>query len=431
MITCIVMYIILMILVVLKRKKKLPKWMDGQSGKQMLLILFVVNTVSMSLFIGDWNNRDMQEVIERNAYGQGKKKEEYEVSVGKKLKNEPVMVEVEEQEYSKEEVKEIFQEITDHMEEKILGENESLDRVECNLNLISQWDEYPVQVQWELDSYEVMNAQGEIQEENTIEEGTLVELRGTLRYGEEEALYVTNAMVYPKTKNKTEQLTAQIEKQLKQEEEKTREQKQFTLPKEVEGDKIQWKKKVDMRGYFVLLLGIVAAALIPMLKKQNEQKAEKEKQEQMMRDYPEIINKFTLLLSTGGTIRSVWERIVRNYREQKPITGVRAAYEEMEYTYYEMQGGIAETEAYERFGQRCGNAVYMKFAALLAQNMKKGTKGMTELLRMESIQAFENRKSSAKRKGEETGTKLLIPMFGMLAVVLVIIIIPAFLSIQL
>ena len=46
---------------------------------------------------------------------------------------------------------------------------------------------------------------------------------------------------------------------------------------------------------------------------------------------------------------------------------------------------------------------------------------MTELLKLESIQAFEERKAQAKRLGEEAGTKLLLPMFLMLAVVLVIV----------
>ena len=69
--------------------------------------------------------------------------------------------------------------------------------------------------------------------------------------------------------------------------------------------------------------------------------------------------------------------------------------------------------------------------ALLSQNLRKGTKGLTQMLRMEAIQAFEERKARAKRLGEEAGTKLLAPMFLMLAVVLVIVIVPAFLSIQL
>ena len=72
----------------------------------------------------------------------------------------------------------------------------------------------------------------------------------------------------------------------------------------------------------------------------------------------------------------------------------------------------------------------MKFGALLSQNLKKGGKGLSELLKLESIQAFENQKSEAKRMGEEAGTKLLAPMFGMFAVVMLMVIVPAFLSIQ-
>ena len=52
------------------------------------------------------------------------------------------------------------------------------------------------------------------------------------------------------------------------------------------------------------------------------------------------------------------------------------------------------------------------------------------ILRLEALQAFENRKARAKKLGEEAGTKLLIPMFIMFAVVLVMIMIPAFLTMQ-
>jgi Flp pilus assembly protein TadB len=250
-------------------------------------------------------------------------------------------------------------------------------------------------------------------------------------YGGEEALYVTNAMVYPESKSKEEKLLSDVLQLVEEKEKTTKTEKVFSLPKKINGQPIHWKKKVEARGYYVLVLGGVSAVLMIALKKQNEQKARKARKEQMLTDYPEIINKFALLLSTGMTTKNVWERIVKNYEEQKICTGERAAYEEMRYTCNEMQSGITEAEAYERFGKRCGISVYMKFGALLAQNLKKGTKGMTDLLRNESDQAFENRKSRAKRLGEEAGTKLLAPMFGMLAIVLVIVIVPAFLSMQL
>lgn len=75
-------------------------------------------------------------------------------------------------------------------------------------------------------------------------------------------------------------------------------------------------------------------------------------------------------------------------------------------------------------------AYYLGVGALLSQNLRKGTKGLSELLKLESIQAFEERKARAKRLGEEAGTKLLLPMFLMLVVVLIIVIVPAFLTMQ-
>lgn len=66
----------------------------------------------------------------------------------------------------------------------------------------------------------------------------------------------------------------------------------------------------------------------------------------------------------------------------------------------------------------------------MSQNLRKGTKGLTQLLKAEALQAFEDRKANARKRGEEAGTKLLLPMFLMLSVVLVIVIVPAFLSMQ-
>ena len=55
---------------------------------------------------------------------------------------------------------------------------------------------------------------------------------------------------------------------------------------------------------------------------------------------------------------------------------------------------------------------------------------MGELLETEMWQAFENRKALARKQGEEAGTKLLLPMIGMLGVVMVIVIAPALMSMQ-
>ena len=130
------------------------------------------------------------------------------------------------------------------------------------------------------------------------------------------------------------------------------------------------------------------------------------------------------------TVKRAFRKVVEEYERQKKMTGVRCAYEEMQKTCREMESGHTEAESYENFGRRCKVQAYVRFGALLSQNLRKGTRGLTELLKMEAIQAFEDRKARARRLGEEAGTKLLLPMFLMLTVVLVIVIVPAFLSMQ-
>lgn len=72
----------------------------------------------------------------------------------------------------------------------------------------------------------------------------------------------------------------------------------------------------------------------------------------------------------------------------------------------------------------------MKFSSLLAQNMKKGNAGLEKILEMEVQESLEERKAQAKKLGEEAGTRLLVPMFLMLVVVLIIVMAPALIAFQ-
>lgn len=178
-----------------------------------------------------------------------------------------------------------------------------------------------------------------------------------------------------------------------------------------------------------MVMACLILFLFYAMEKQNEGKELEKKRSQMTLDYPEIVSKLTLLLGAGMTVKRAWKKIAEDYSAKKGKS-VRYAYEEMCVTCHEMDSGMAESESYERFGRRCGTQEYLKLGALLSQNLRKGTKGLGDMLRAEARQAFEDRKARAKRLGEEAGTKLLMPMFLMLAIVLIIVIVPAFLSVQ-
>lgn len=51
-----------------------------------------------------------------------------------------------------------------------------------------------------------------------------------------------------------------------------------------------------------------------------------------------------------------------------------------------------------------------------------------QMLEQEATASFTERKNNARKLGEKAGTKLLFPMLLMLGIVLVILMVPAFLS---
>ena len=153
----------------------------------------------------------------------------------------------------------------------------------------------------------------------------------------------------------------------------------------------------------------------------------KKRKKELIYDYSEIVSKLTLLLGAGMTTRMAWHKIVEDYnrKRQSGSIGVRPAYDEMYEADCNMQAGISEAAAYERFGKKCDTREYMKLASLLQTNIKKGTSQLRVLLEHEVNESFEKRKNIAKIKGEEATTKLLFPMLLMLGVVMAIIMIPA------
>ena len=61
-------------------------------------------------------------------------------------------------------------------------------------------------------------------------------------------------------------------------------------------------------------------------------------------------------------------------------------------------------------------------------NLRKGNSELFNQLEEESNKAFEERLAAVRKKGEEAGTKLLMPMILMLIIVMVVIMIPAYMT---
>ena len=373
--------------------------------------------------------------IRRNSYGEGTRTDTFRIWIDGKEQESPFEVQVGERQYTKEEMETVFQRAMKKIEKEMLGDNRSLDHVDSDLNLMTEVKGEPVRVEWEVDRYDLINRSGERREESIEKEpeGTLVTLTASLIYTENEEMRMIREMavrLYPRRRSAAETVLLMAKNAIEREEAASKTSDSFVFPSSVNGKTIELRNMKNPRGWYVILFGMIICVLLVMLQKQNKENEQKERSQQMLLDYPEITDKLALLIGAGLTVKKAWEKIVSDYENRRKNQGIRFAYEEMLVACHEMQSGVTEAESYERFGRRCGIKEYRKLATLLSQNLRKGTKGLTELLKAETQQAFEERKLAAKRRGEEAGTKLLGPMFCMLAMVLIIVIVPAFLAIQ-
>lgn len=141
-------------------------------------------------------------------------------------------------------------------------------------------------------------------------------------------------------------------------------------------------------------------------------------------DFPDFLNKLTLLIDAGMTVSSAWKKIVLDSDSQ------RALYYELRLTVIEINSGKSEREAYENFAKRCRIPEVTKFVSVILQNLRKGNSELTSILRLQGNECWEMRKDVAKRLGEEASTKLLIPIGIMFIAILIIAVAPALLQLK-
>ena len=377
--------------------------------------IFIVSVViSIAVFLSDRGaglerNQNGQVVLLREEHGKGNKTEELEAKIGNDC--EKIQIDLSEQEYSETEIADVFRDAEQKLEQMILGKNTSLDEVRSDLNLFSSIPDTGISIEWDSDRHQVIDSQGTIFQDDLTEDGTLVKLTAKLKYKEQSEKY-------------------ELKEAVQKEEEDTRTEKYLILPDEINGTKITWSHEKNSGTVGILIAGGGAAVMVFVSENQKKKEKKKRESEEMRRDYPQIINRFSLYIGAGMSVRNAWQRITEDYRKNKERTGRRKAYEEMIYTENQMKNKAAESECYEEYGIRCGLSVYRRFGTLLSQNLRKGSKGLSELLKRETGEMFEERKKQARKLGEEAGTKLMIPLFMMLAVVFIIVIVPAFFTIQ-
>ena len=286
----------------------------------------------------------------------------------------------------------------------ISGENKDLSHIKTDLDLVTALDDFPFSVSWELSRYDVMDSLGRLDQEKIREEdpenqGIGMNITGVLHY--EDKVYPCEMdLVIFAGQEKTLSTKERVLELVRLQDSATRQKAYLTLPPSLDGRKIAWTEEKDSKVIPILMLGMAISILLVGREIQKESNRKKTRKEQMMLDYPEIITEFTMLTGAGMTAKMCGKGLRKTMGSPGEKRGrKREAYEEIWKTWQEMKSGIPEMECYERFARRCDLIPYMKMGALLSQNLKKGAKGISEMLRMEAVQALEGQKEQGETAG--------------------------------
>lgn len=169
--------------------------------------------------------------------------------------------------------------------------------------------------------------------------------------------------------------------------------------------------------------------LFVFYKRQKAKDDEKKWQKELSIDYPKMLSQLSLFIGAGFSVKAAFVQVGNAYikRVQRGYP-TRPAFEEIVRMNRRIKDGEDEEKAYKKLGESLRHKGFRKLTLLLVQSLKKGSRDLRDQLEQEERAAYDERRINAKVAGEEASLKLLLPMMGMLGVIFIVLMVPAFMQ---
>lgn len=406
-----------------KMRDEVRKALFSELGRR-LAVGVSVSAVLLVLALVSGREAAQEPGIVRPAPGAAAASVQVQLQIAEEWKSIPL--EIGPREYEEARIEELHLEAKEYLAEVVPGENESLNRVTRSLYFP---ESYPVtggKIYWTTDAPWLVTAEGEVLN-TALTEAVSVQITAEIFYGSESRFFSEVVTVYPAVFTEEEVLLQKIQRELTKQEQASRKASHFILPEAVFGYRTRQEEgaKVGISGFLILL-----ALTVPLFVYSNYfgnlDARRKERKEQAEGSYTEFVTKLSLLLAAGISVRQAFVRLAEEYENMHGEKHVLT--EELKVTKQELDNGGSERVVYEAFGRRIGVLAYRRMASLLTQNASKGVQGMRNLLLQEAKEVMAQERANIRQKGEQAGTKLLLPMMGLLLLVFAILLVPAFQS---
>lgn len=166
-----------------------------------------------------------------------------------------------------------------------------------------------------------------------------------------------------------------------------------------------------------LLYGALISMIIVLPDKVVEGMCEK-RQREIESIFPEFLSRVAILIDAGTTVRIAIRKIVEDSDDNN-------LYKELRILVNDLDLGKGEANSFENFSKRCNTPTAAMFTSVVLQNLKKGNKELSSILRIFAGTAWRNRKNSAIKRGEEAAAKLMLPMMIIFIAIMILLAAPA------
>ena len=304
-------------------------------------------------------------IITRNKPGKGEMQYDLTINADGLDKNYDYTLTVDEEKLTAEDAMNCIYQAENEIDDTFYSKGDSAEHVSENVNMKEKYADGLVNAEWMLSDYDIVGVEGDIDQDKVNQGGNLVTADVELTCENVKELYTFSFVVFPKELSEKESFIKEINKAVK-EESKKEGTKSFVLPKQIDGKKISWSEKKSNVFVQTIFMEILIIVLLVFLKKENEKNEYKKRQDSMRLDYAEIVSKIAILLGAGMSVKQAWNRISARYSDKrlKSKGDIKPIYEEMLVTSHEIQDGIGERIAYQRFGERTGLNEYHRLSRL-------------------------------------------------------------------
>lgn len=176
-----------------------------------------------------------------------------------------------------------------------------------------------------------------------------------------------------------------------------------------------------------LAIGSLLSVLVPMALINDLHRKVQRREQVVLLELPELLNKIVLLVGAGSTVQQAIKLCLERKREQTD----HPLYRELLQMQKEWEGGDSFQQAMEGFSKRCGIQEVSAFTTSVLLNYRRGGEDFALALRDLSHSLWEKRKAVGKTLGEQASSKLVFPMVLLFMAVLILVGAPAFMIMNL